>query len=274
MRTPSNERLTSDILERDGSKTGSARTRTAKMRGKEADPKGEAERRCVLTGDRGARGDLIRLALSPAGLVLPDLQAKAPGRGAWIVCDRQALENALSDGQLRRALARAFKTGEIEIPAELPDQIETGLRKLALDRLGLELRCGNLLLGSQKIDRAAREGRVHALYHAADASADGAAKLDQAWRVGSDEEGSGLRGPVLPLDRAALSVALGRENVVHLAVSDAGAASRIGIALARLARFARTGSDEIVAAHAASEEDDDDRRGGIDRAPANDGVKE
>jgi hypothetical protein len=31
-------------------------------------------------------------------------------------------------------------------------------------------------------------------------------------------------GIILPLDRAALSVALGRDNVVHLGVTDAGAA--------------------------------------------------
>ena len=122
------------------------------------------------------------------------------------------LEKALADGQLRRALARELKTGDITIPADLPVLIEAGLRRLLLDRLGLELRCSHLIMGSQRIERTAREGRVVALFHAADASADGAAKLDQAWRVGLDKEGSALRGLTLPLDRAALSVALGRDK--------------------------------------------------------------
>ena len=42
------------------------------------------ERKCILSGEHGARDKLIRLALSPDGEVLPDVRARAPGRGAWI----------------------------------------------------------------------------------------------------------------------------------------------------------------------------------------------
>ncbi len=61
--------------------------------------------------------------------------------------------------------------------------------------------------------------------------------MDQAWRVGEEQEGTGMTGTTLPLDRAALSVALGRENVVHLALTDQAAAERIGAPLRRLQRF-------------------------------------
>src|SRR3546814_4282928 len=64
------------------------------------------------------------------------------------------------------------------------------------------------------------------LFHAADASVDGNRKLDSAWRVGSDAEGSDLRGLVLPIGRAILSLALGRENVVHGGLTDPDAARR------------------------------------------------
>lgn len=224
MRTPHNERLTSAIDE--------AAAAPAKV----------PERRCILSRDTRARGELTRLALSPAGLVLPDVQARASGRGAWIGINRPTLEKALADGTLKKALCRAFGMGAVEIPADLPELISQAFTRLLLDRLGLELRAGNLLLGSQRIDKAAREGRVAVLFHAADASADGAAKLDQAWRVGSDLEGSGRTGARLPLDRAALSVALGRENVVHLALVDERAGLRIAAIAKRLADFAGTGS--------------------------------
>ncbi len=62
-------------------------------------------------------------------------------------------------------------------------------------------------------------------------------KLDQAFRVGSDAEGTGLVGFRLPLDRAALSVALGRDNVVHLALADRASAERVAIPLRRLLHF-------------------------------------
>ena len=196
-----------------------------------------SERRCVLTGEIAPRDALVRLALSPDDEVLPDPRAKAPGRGAWLGVDRAGLTAAMANGKLRGALARAFKGGGLIIANDLPERIEAALRRAALDRLGLEMRSGRLILGSDKIANEARMGKVAALYHAADASVDGARKLDQAWRVGLEEEGSGRTGTRLPLDREALSVALGRENVVHLALADAQSAGRVAIAMGRLQSY-------------------------------------
>jgi hypothetical protein len=195
------------------------------------------ERRCVLTGGHAGRDELLRLAISPDGEVLPDALARAPGRGAWIGVDRSALAEALASGKLKAALARAFKTGALSIPGDLPDLAEKALLRAFLDRLGLEMRAGKLILGSDRIANEARMGKVAALYHAADASEDGSRKLDQAIRVGSDAEGTGLAGERLPLDRAALSVALGRDNVVHLALADRASAERVAIPLRRLLHF-------------------------------------
>jgi predicted RNA-binding protein YlxR (DUF448 family) len=213
------------------------------------------ERRCVLTGHKAGRGELVRLAVSPDGQVMPDALARAPGRGAWIGVGRAELEAAIASGKLKGALARAFKSGELDIPADLPKLTEKALVRTFLDRLGLELRSGRLILGSDRIAGEARMGKVAALYHAADASDDGSRKLDQAFRVGSDAEGTGLAGVRLPLDRAALSVALGRDNVVHLALADRASAERVSIPLRRLLNF-------LGAAQAAENR----RNAGADRA--------
>lgn len=219
MRNPRNETLGSDSFE-DGS------TRA-----------GGNERRCILTGCGDSRDALIRLAVSPDGEVLPDAQAKAPGRGAWIGVSRAQLDAAIASGKLKGALAHAFKTGGLTIPVDLSERTQAALIRAFLDRLGLEMRAGRLILGSERIAGEARSGAVAALYHAADASEDGARKLDQAWRVGMEAEGSGLQGARLPLDREALSVALGRDNVVHLALADARSAERIATPLKRLQTF-------------------------------------
>ena len=195
------------------------------------------ERRCVLSGLTAGRDDLVRLAISPDGDVLPDALARAPGRGAWIGASRAELEAALANGKLKAALSRAFKGARLTIPADLPALTENALRKALLDRLGLEMRAGRLILGSDRIAGEARDGGIAALYHAADASEDGSRKLDQAWRVGMAAEGSGLCGTRLPLDRAALSVALGRDNVVHLALTDQTSAERVATPLKRLLTF-------------------------------------
>ncbi len=220
MRIPRNERLSSD----------SSADRPARV---DSAP----ERRCILSGEHGGRGALLRLAISTEGDVLPDVHARAPGRGAWIGVDRAALEKALTKGQLKGALARAFKGAALTIPEDLPQRIELALTRALTDRLGLSLKAGQLLLGSDRIAENARAGKVVWLAHAADASEDGSRKLDQAWRVGQDAEGSGIMGMRLPLDRAALSVALGRDNVVHLALIDSAAAERVVVPLQRLLHY-------------------------------------
>jgi hypothetical protein len=195
------------------------------------------ERKCILSGAHDARDALIRLAIAPDGEVHPDVLARAPGRGAWIGVSRQDLEKALAKGKLKGALARAFKGAALSIPEDLPERIEAALVRAFTDRLGLELRSGRLLVGSDRIAEKARGGKVAWLAHAADAGEDGSRKLDQAWRVGEEAEGTGKAGLRLPLDRARLSVALGRDNVVHLALTDSAAAERLGAVLRRLVHF-------------------------------------
>jgi len=233
MRNPRNERVSSDI---------------------DSDT---AERTCILSGGKAARGHFVRLAISPDGLVLPDIHARAPGRGAWIGVDRPTLENALAKGKLKGALARSFKGAPLTIPEDLAERIEQGLVRALADRLGLELKSGRLLMGSDRIAQNAREGRVTWLAHAADAREDGSRKLDQAWRVGNMTEGSGQKGVRLPLDRAALSVALGRDNVVHLALNDRGAADRVASQLQRLLHFQGQAPPPADAAGTGAGMDDD-----------------
>jgi uncharacterized protein len=211
------------------------------MRNPRNEPLADPTRSCILTRDRAPRAALVRLALAPDGRVLPDVRAKAPGRGAWIGVTRAELEAAIAKGRLRGQLARAFKTAEFTVPEELPALLAAALERHALDRLGLEARGGALVTGSDRIEDAARKGQLRALYHAADASRDGARKLAQAWRVGSDREGSDLKGLALPVARPILSMALGRENVVHIGVTDKAAAARLGEALTRWLHY--TGPD-------------------------------
>nr|WP_314443755.1 DUF448 domain-containing protein [uncultured Sphingomonas sp.] len=185
------------------------------------------ERTCILTRQAADKAELIRLVLGPDNQVHPDVRAKAPGRGAWIGVSRPELEAAIAKGKLKGALARAFKTQGVEIASDLPDRIEQALARAALDRLGMEARSGTLINGADRVEEAARRGKVHLLLHAADAGADGRRKLDQAWRVGGAEELGHRHGLEIPTTRTILSMALGRENVVHVALTDPRAAARV-----------------------------------------------
>ena len=191
------------------------------------------ERTCILSRRKGTKDELIRLALGPDGSVAPDVRARAPGRGAWIGVTRAELDEANAKGKLKPALQRAFKTSEVAVPADLGARTEAALRQTALDRLGMEARSGKLVNGAERVEAAARAGKVHLLIHAADAGEDGRRSLDQAWRVGGGEP----QGVIFPEPRTILSMALGRENVVHIALTDPAAASRVRHALARWLAF-------------------------------------
>jgi len=193
----------------------------------------EPERTCVLTRRKAGKDELIRLALGPDGSVAPDVRARAPGRGAWIGVTRTELDEANASGKLKAALQRGFKTNAVTVPPDLGDRTEAALRQYALDRLGMEARASNLINGADRVETAARSGKVHLLIHAGDAGEDGRRALDQAWRVG----GGDAQGLIFPEPRTILSMALGRENVVHVALTDPAAASRVRHALARWLAF-------------------------------------
>lgn len=214
MRTPHNDPL--------------SQTDRAKGRGKP-----QPERRCVVTGEVAPADRLVRLALGPDGVIAADVHGKAPGRGAWIGVNGADLEAARVKGKLKGGIIRALQDSQITIPEDIVARIEAQLQRATLDRLGLESRAGTLITGNDRIEEAARRGQVSLLLHAADAGEDGRRKLAQAWRVGSDAEGSDLAGQSLPVDRGALSMALGRENAVHIAVTNARAAERVSAHLNR-----------------------------------------
>ncbi len=236
MRNPRNETDLASSPAKAGAQ-GDAAAAPSGAPGPRPSPGHVSERTCILTRRKGTREDLIRLALGPDRTVAPDIRARAPGRGAWIGVARAELDEANAKGKLKGALQRAFKTNAVTVPADLGERTEAALRQYALDRLGMEARAGNLVNGSERIETAARAGQVHLLIHAADAGEDGSKRLDQAWRVG----GGGPQGVIFPEPRPILSMALGRENVVHVALTDPAAASRVSHALERWRAF--TGPD-------------------------------
>jgi predicted RNA-binding protein YlxR (DUF448 family) len=244
MRNPRNEtagRLTLPSRSREGSGEGLSKPNpdsnnpapSSFRKREESHP----ERTCILTRRKGTKEALIRLALGPDGSVAPDVRARAPGRGAWIGVARAELDEANAKGKLKAALQRAFKTSAVTVPADLGERTEAALRQHALDRLGMEARASNLVTGAERVETAARSGKVDLLIHAADAREDGRKGLDQAWRVGGGEQ----QGLIFPEPRTILSLALGRENVVHVALTDPAAAARVAHALARWRAF--TGPD-------------------------------
>jgi len=189
---------------------------------------GSRERRCIVTGEVLPEARLLRFVLDPDGRVVPDVEAKLPGRGLWVRADRGIITQAMA----KRLFARAARAPVVADDG-LAARAEGRLVERMLAHLGLARRAGELLLGFDQIDKALRGAAPPALIvEAAEAAPDGRRKLQAAARV---------RG-VVPfvigaLTNAELSLALGRENVVHAALKPGRIAERLIFEAARLDGF-------------------------------------
>ncbi len=192
------------------------------------------ERLCILTGEVAESDHLIRFALSPDARIVPDIAAKLPGRGFWITADKGLIDQAVASGNFAKRASRALKqpVSASAVAPDMADVIDRLLRDRCLNLLGLERRKGTLVLGFDSVAETVRAGRAAMLIEAADGAADGRSKL-KALAEKSPR-------PVRMIDlfcRAELSLALGRENVVHAAVKSGGVAKALVKDLARLAAY-------------------------------------
>lgn len=84
-------------------------------------PKKIPLRRCVATGERLPKKELLRIVRTPEGEVKADPTGKANGRGAYLKKDSEAFAAARKTKALERAL-------ETAIPDSFWDTLETFLR--------------------------------------------------------------------------------------------------------------------------------------------------
>jgi uncharacterized protein len=189
---------------------------------------GSRERRCIATGELLPEARLLRFVLAPDGQVIPDVEAKLPGRGLWVRADRGVIAQAAA----RRIFGKAARA-PVTVDERLAETTEARLVERILGHLGLARRAGELLLGFDQVEKALRDTHPPALIvEAAEAAPDGRRKLHAAARA---------RG-VVPfvigaLTNAELSLALGRENVVHAALKPGRIAERLIFEAARLDGF-------------------------------------
>ncbi len=198
------------------------------------------ERRCVATGEPGLEAELLRVGLGPDGVLVPDLAANLPGRGAWVTADRALVDKAVT----KRLFCRAFGQ-EVSAPDDLAGRFEALLEARALSLLGLARRAGRLAVGFDAAKSALSAGPDPAWrIEARDGARDGRAKLDRAAR-------SADRDPPVAgcFSAEALGAALGRGAVVHAVLGQGPEAAAFSGVLAKLAGFrtidpARSGAED------------------------------
>ena len=199
---------------------------------------GERERRCITTGEVRPVENLVRFVVGPEGNIVPDIEAKLPGRGLWVTADGAILARAVAKNDFPKA-AKA----PVKVAPDLVARVEKRLAERMLSDLGLARRAGQLVLGFDNVTRALdTKPPPRVLVEASEGAADGRKKL-----AGS-AAARGLRVETIDcLTRAELSLALGRENVIHAAVKPGPLAERLILDSVRLRGFrVRPAADETA----------------------------
>lgn len=184
-------------------------------------------RQCAVTRERVAPAKLMRFALSPDGLVVPDIAEKLPGRGVWVTADRKTIDQAVKIG----AFKRGFKC-EANASPTLSDEVEALLVKRLQGLVGMAKKAGDITVGYDQVRDAIRKTAPGILLEAADGAEDGRGKVYfLAKALYSDVKIAGA------LTSAELGMALGRERVIHGFVRRGAIAKQFRTAYDKLAGF-------------------------------------
>jgi predicted RNA-binding protein YlxR (DUF448 family)/ribosomal protein L30E len=182
-------------------------------------------RRCLVTGLVLPVERLVRFVVGPEGDVVPDVEARLPGRGLWLSAERDVVNTASAKNLFAKAARRKALP-----PSELTDRVEGLLSRRCLDLIGLARRAGQAIAGFEKVRSALKAGQGAVLLAASDGAADGREKVKSL-------------APALPIialfDAGELGAAFGRDHVVHGVITPGRLAERLLVEAGRLAGFRR-----------------------------------
>ncbi len=181
-------------------------------------------RRCLVCRESAPKEEMIRFVCGPEDEIVPDIAGKLGGRGLWVHSRCEEVEKAVSAGLFARGARRRIRARD-----DLPGQVALLLRQRALNFLGLARRAGLVVAGYEKVCAALKKGAdIAVLAEASDGSGDGRAKIES------------LAPGIAVVDcfsRDDLSLALGRNNVVHAALMSGTLAQRFQLEAARFSGF-------------------------------------
>ena len=196
----------------------------------------EPMRSCVVTRESLPAAQLVRFAVGPDDVLVPDVEGKAEGRGAWVTLGASKVEEAVR----RRHFARSLQA-PVTVPEDLAALTRLRLEQRLLSALSMARKAGQLVTGATKVREAIVSGDVIGLVTATDAAEDGRSKMVSALagrkRFERDELAeTGGEPPDTDhfelLDSTQLGLALGLENVIHAALTK-GAAAQAAVEKAR-----------------------------------------
>ncbi|MGH7160757.1 MAG: DUF448 domain-containing protein, partial [Acetobacteraceae bacterium] len=100
----------------------------------------------LLTRNIAPKGTMVRFVAGRGGMLVPDLEARLPGRGIWLSAEADVIETARASGRLGRTVARVTG-GPVAIPDDLLLRLQEGLVRRIVGLLGRARRAGQAVAG-------------------------------------------------------------------------------------------------------------------------------
>jgi predicted RNA-binding protein YlxR (DUF448 family) len=210
------------------SETGLARDDEAAI---DAGPERGPTRSCIVTRTAAPPDEMLRFVVGPDGSIVPDVAARLPGRGMWIGCRRTLVEEAR-----RRKLFAKVARRAVTVADDLADAVERLLRERVVSALSMANKAGLVVAGFVKVEKALSSEPIAVLLHAREGADDGVEKLERRARATSADSGEQIC-IVRVLESDEMSLAIGRENVIHVAARTGGASRALSKAASRLEHY-------------------------------------
>jgi predicted RNA-binding protein YlxR (DUF448 family) len=170
-------------------------------------------RKCIVTGYRTNKNELIRFVVSPEKVLVADLKNKLPGRGIWVKATREILEKAIVGNMFSKSAKE-----KINVEPDLINNIENQIRKQILNQISLARKAGVAIFGFEKVRSALTKQTKFLLIQAYDGSMKELARLS-----GRIEK----RNIISCLNGLELGLAFGRDTVIHCVILNSGFIEKI-----------------------------------------------
>ena len=181
------------------------------------------DRKCIFTGEKRRKSELVRFVVGPDKVIVPDIVGRLPGKGFWL----KSSKSVIFDACKKNIFARHARTS-VTVPEDLIGLVEGLLRKRCLEIFGLAKRAGQMVGGYEKVRSILLIEKVGVLFMASDIAKDGKNKI------------SGLATGATIINcfsGSELGAAIGRERLVHAVIRPGGFAQKLLSETSRLMGF-------------------------------------
>lgn len=127
------------------------------------------QRSCIGCRQARDKGDLLRFVLTPERTLVPDIQAKLPGRGAYTCFNKRCLDEAVRKNQFSRTFKGAVSHGTA---AELVDEVSARLLERVSSYIALANKAGKVITGSDMVEESIRKQKAGLVIIAQDVSSE------------------------------------------------------------------------------------------------------